>query len=286
MEAGKGPARPLPATAGAPSGGAPTGGSGHTTPSPRRGDGGEPAAPLERTTAMHAKSLVPVVAAITALLAAGCSAGEPTSTSTPPPSADQTAASSAPSVTPTNGIDNQGDSVCGLTPGDPSVPTGPLGAGTTTAGRGLKVPSLDGVGPGAPSPLGVSSCYAHSPRGAVLSAGGFMTWFSSQQQLLDVIHDRMEASPDRDRLAAQVSQTWGGETSAPLEIRGYKATLRSPDEVVVTLAVVQAGDSSLVSWPLTMVWSEGDWRVRVPNTEAWGEEAITSLEAAGMSPWA
>ncbi len=177
------------------------------------------------------------------------------------------------------------ESVCGLVPGDLSVPTGALGARTTTAGRGLKVPFLDGVGPGATSPLGVSSCYAHSPRGAVLSAGGFMTWFSSKQQLLDMVHDRMEAGPDRNRLAAKISQTWGGEIGAPLQIRGYKATLRSPDEVVVTLAVVQAGDSRLVSWPLTMVWSEGDWRVRVPNNEAWGEEAITSLEAAGMSPW-
>ena len=177
------------------------------------------------------------------------------------------------------------ESACGLPGGDLSVPTGALGAGTVTAGRGLKVPSLDGVGPGAASPLGVSSCYAHSPRGAVLSAGGFMVWFSSKQQLLDVVHDRMEAGPDRDRLATQVSQTWGGEIGAPLVIRGYKAVLRSPDEVVVTLAVVQAGDSRLVSWPLTMVWSEGDWRVRVPNNEAWGEESIASLEAAGMSPW-
>ncbi|GGO97032.1 hypothetical protein [Actinomyces gaoshouyii] len=247
---------------------------------------------------MHTKPLVPVIAAITALLAAGCGASEPTSTSTPLPAADQTAASNAPSTTASNDIDNQGqmatapsasagaESVCGLAPGDLSVPTGALGAGTTTAGRGLKVPFLDGVGPSTASPLGVSSCYAHSPRGAVLSAGGFMVWFSSKQQLLDVIHDRMEAGPDRNRLATQASQTWGGEIGAPLQIKGYKATLRSPDEVVVTLAVVQAGDSRLVSWPLTMVWSEGDWRVRVPNNEAWGEEAIASLEAAGMSPWA
>lgn len=175
-------------------------------------------------------------------------------------------------------------SVCGLDAGDQAEPSSPLSSRTLDVARGLSVPVVDGIGPGVTE--GVTRCFAHSPTGAVVAAAGFMKWLSSRQRLPEVTETLMAAGGDRDRMLADVNASWDGATGSAVTVLGYKTEVRGPDEVLVTLAVAQAGDTTrAASWPLVMVWEDGDWKVKPPSSGKWGEKPVRSLAGDGYVAW-
>ncbi|WP_172193307.1 hypothetical protein [Actinomyces faecalis] len=178
---------------------------------------------------------------------------------------------------------NESDSVCGLAPGDQSVPTTPLGVDTIEIAPGLVVPSVDGAGPGVTD--GVTRCYAHSPRGAVVAAASWIKWMSSRQQLDVATETLLAPGSDRDRLLEEVRRTWDGSTGSAVTVTGYKVKVRSTDEVLVSVAATDSRQPGLVvAWPLVMVWVEGDWKVQPPANDEWGMERVDQT-AEGFVPW-
>lgn len=176
------------------------------------------------------------------------------------------------------------DSVCGLDAGSQDVPRGPLTAETVTVGDSLQVPQETGLGPGVTD--GVSRCFAHSPAGAVMAAANFTRWFSSNQQLPEVLETLLVPGADRDRLIAAVQAGWDGTTTAPVAIQGYKVEVRSADEVKVDVAVSpETSIATLASYPLVMVWVDGDWKVRPPSNDEWGWSRIDGLTPSGYETW-
>ena len=176
-------------------------------------------------------------------------------------------------------------SVCGLAAGDQQVPAAALQGRVTTAAPGVEVPVVDDIGPGVED--GITRCFAHSPTGAVVAAANWMKWFSSKQQLPDVITTLMAEGPQRDRLARQVDDGWDGATTGAATVHGYKVDVRSNDEVVVTLAVSvgQSKDEGLASWPVLLRWEQGDWKIVVPENAAWGQEPVESVALGGFTEW-
>lgn len=202
--------------------------------------------------------------------------------------------SGASTSSSTGGVDAQSDgdvaasgdsaSACGLEDSDRSVPSAALPTVPLAVGEGVEVPSLPGVGPGLTG--GVSSCFAHTPTGAVLAGANFMKWFSSKHDLPDVVTTLMVPSGDRDRLEEQVRAEWSGETGSAVNIRGYHFEDWGPDNALVVLAVsTPAYPNDLVAWPLAMVWVEGDWKVTAPTIDSWGERSIQSLQLEGFVEW-
>lgn len=200
-------------------------------------------------------------------------------------------ASTSPS---TGGVDAQSDgdvaasgdsaSACGLDDSDQSVPGAALPSVPLAVVEGVEVPSLPGVGPGLTG--GVSSCFAHTPTGAVLAGANFMKWFSSKHDLPEVVTTLMAPGEDRDRLEEQVRAEWAGETGSSVVIRGYHFEDWGPDNALVVLAVsTPAYPNDLVAWPLAMVWVEGDWKVTAPTIDSWGERSIQSLQLEGFVEW-
>lgn len=180
--------------------------------------------------------------------------------------------------------ENGSASACGLTGNDQTIPTSALVSVPIKVGNDLEVPSIDGLGPGILDP--VSTCFAHTPGGAVLSAANFMIWFSSQQQLPTVITSLMADGTDKDRLLGQVESGWGGATTSPATISGYAYEDRGPDNALVVLAVsTSAFPGDLVAWPIPLTWEKGDWKVVAPATDSWGQRSISSLELEGFIPW-
>ena len=177
------------------------------------------------------------------------------------------------------------DSVCGLAVGDQQVPTTTPSTSEIVVGQGLSVPSLDGVGPGVVE--GISRCFAPTPTGALLAAINFMTWFSSSQQLPQVIELLTVPGSDQDRALEEVAALWDGTTSEPVEVTGFKLEVRSGgNEVVVDLAVSLPSDlSQAASWPLVMAWVDGDWKVRILAGSDWGVKGIVSLSGEEFVPW-
>ena len=146
----------------------------------------------------------------------------------------------------------------------------------------LSVPVVDGAGPGLTD--GITRCFAHSPTGAVVAAVNFMRWLSSRERLPEVVDVLMEPSGDRDRMAQQVQSGWDGSKARAVTIRGYRTQVRGADEVLVTvLTSTGMDDGRLMSWQLVMVWSDGDWKVRAPSNDSWGEQVEESTD--GFSAW-
>ncbi len=201
------------------------------------------------------------------------------STSAPASGASPTGTETAESA-PAGGA----ESACGLAAADASVPSAAIPSVPVEVGERLSVPSLEGAGPGVTS--GISHCFAHTPTGAVLAAANFLTWFSSQQQLPDVVASLMADSPDRANLAAQVQAGWSGQTTSPLEVRGFRFEDRGPDNALVVLAVSSTVyPDQLAAWPVPLTWKDGDWLVVAPASDSWGERAIGSLEVEGFIEW-
>lgn len=195
--------------------------------------------------------------------------------------ADGTTASAFSPVDPTPAGD-PGASVCGMEAGPQVLPSGPLEFQPLQVTSTLSVPVVAGVGPGVTD--GITRCFAHSPTGAVVGAVNFMRWFSARDVLPQVVETLVEPSGDKDRMAEQIRLGWDGTTTSPQTIRGYRAEVRGADEVLVTV-LTSAGvdDGRLVSWQVPMVWSGGDWKVRAPSNDSWGERAENST--VGFSVW-
>lgn len=234
------------------------------------------------TSARTGRRTTRTVAALVviAALLAGCAPARHDATVTAPdaPSANPTPTDPGPAAA--------GDSVCGLPAGDQEPPDSALGPATVRVGDGLAVPSVQGVGPGVTE--GVSRCFAHSPTGAVVAAANFIVWLSSNQRLDEVTTTLIAAGADRDRMLAEVHSSWDGSTTVPLAVLGYGIEVRSPDEALVTIAASLPSDAprTVTAWPLVMIWSDGDWKVKPPSNDRWGQETIRSLPDAGLIPWA
>lgn len=178
----------------------------------------------------------------------------------------------------------ESDSVCGLVARDQVIPTQALPSVPVEVGTRIQVPSIDGYGPGMTE--GVSHCFAHNPSGAILAAANFLTWFSSKEQLDEVVPALMAKGPNRDRLESQIKAEWQGETGSALTIRGFKYEDRGPDNAMVVLAVSHvAFPDKIAGFPVVLVWQDGDWKVEAPSTDSWGERVIDSLPLEGFVEW-
>ncbi|WP_315560213.1 hypothetical protein [Actinomyces gerencseriae] len=222
--------------------------------------------------------------ALTILLTAACGTTSTTSHETPATATDTTteAASAATAET----ASDPGASVCGMDPGDQAEPTGDLGQASIRIAAGLTVPNIDGIGPGITD--GITRCFAHSPKGATIAAANFMKWLSSNQQLPQVTETLIAAGLDRDRMLNEVHTSWDGSTTDAVHIVGYKTEVRGPDEVLVNIAISQPSDHSvLTGWPLVMTWQDGDWKVKPPSNDSWGEKGVknNSLTEDGYQKW-
>jgi len=125
-------------------------------------------------------------------------------------------------------------------------------------------------------------------RPATIAAANFMKWLSSNQQLPQVTETLIAAGPDRDRMLNEVHTSWDGSTTDAVHIVGYKTEVRGPDEVLVNIAISQPSDHSvLTGWPLVMTWQDGDWKVKPPSNDSWGEKGVknNSLTEDGYQKW-
>lgn len=204
----------------------------------------------------------------------------------PVESSSTTLASQGAATTTSDGdaVRLESDSVCGLAARDQAVPTQALPSVPVEVGARIQVPSIDGYGPGVRE--GVSHCFAHNPSGAILAAANFVTWFSSKEQLDEVVPTLMATGPNRDRLESQIKAEWQGETGSPFTIHGFKYEDRGADNAMVVLAVSHvAFPDKMVGFPVVLVWQDGDWKAEAPSTDSWGERVIDSLPLEGFVEW-
>jgi hypothetical protein len=139
----------------------------------------------------------------------------------------------------------------------------------------------DGAGPGLVESSGFRSCYAHTGEGALFAATNFVA-LGTDETMADKLTSLV--APGEGREAVQS----GGATSSSsfrAQVAGFTIGSYDGTNAVVDLAI-NYSDGQLVSLPIKLLWSDGDWKV-VLSADGSLPIAPAPLESlGGYIPWA
>jgi hypothetical protein len=140
----------------------------------------------------------------------------------------------------------------------------------------------DGAGPGLTDASGFRSCYAHTAEGALFAATNFVA-LGTDETMADKL--TMLVAPGEGRKAVEEGSGEGSTSSIRAQVAGFAIGSYDGQNAVVDLAV-NYSDGQLVSLPIKLLWSEGDWKI-VLSAEGRLPIAPAPLESlGGYIPWA
>lgn len=175
-----------------------------------------------------------------------------------------TPAGSTPAVSSSDG------SSCGLPGGEQTVPgAAPAGTDWELVGTVAAPVSPQEHGPGEVDPDGLRHCFARTPVGALYAAANVFATTTVPELRVPLVERLAATGPGRDAaldLLAQEGQQ-GTNGSSGSQVAGF--TFLSYDRATTTVdlavrAFGRSGGAGYVSFPLTLRWESGDWRLVVP----------------------
>jgi hypothetical protein len=175
-------------------------------------------------------------------------------------------------------------SVCGL-PGYQSTGTLAKAPATKWSLVGtMQAPSYKGVGPGVVESNGFRSCFAHTVEGALFATASYAAVTTDGSYSLEAAQKLIV--PGAGQQADEATAKAGGpHTGANLQVAGFSIGSYTGRTATVTL-VFQGTDGELVSVPIELQWSAGDWKqILTPDGQTpLNETIVSSLD--GFTPWA
>lgn len=184
---------------------------------------------------------------------------------------------------PTTSAPSDSDSACGLEAGPQGVPTTAPEAEWELVGT-FAVPTSPEIGPGE-SDEGIASCFAHSVTGAVFAAVNYLG--ASTDPSVDsaaLVRARAVMNEAAERLLQEPEAATDG--NATYQLAGFRVADSTPDRATIDLVVRSTeGPTSgqLFSLTFTLAWTDGDWRVAIPDSGQPPTSAVSSL--AGYVEW-
>jgi hypothetical protein len=174
---------------------------------------------------------------------------------------------------------------CGLPAGDQTVPTSAPSVDSWEVSRRVVVPRSSKFGPATTDSDGFRHCFAHSPTGALYAAYNAIAAIADQTKQVPTVKKLMVPGPATDDLLREVStEDPSASTESPAQPVGYRIVDAAPDRVSVMLAMPV--ESVYMSASLTLVWSQGDWRVQPPQPgEAVGAPFAQHRDLADFVKW-
>lgn len=217
-------------------------------------------------------ALIAVFAVVLAVTRPGSDAGTaaPPQTSPPPATASSTPVPDA--------------SVCGLQPGDQSVPvTAPTDTEWELVGTVAAPTAPDTIGPGRIDD-GLRTCFARSPLGALYAAVNFLATSSDPHLRLRTAEDLAAQGAGREAAINLLQEGDPGGSDSGLQVAGF--SFLNYDQYSAVVDIAMTVDSTVVHLPVSLRWEGGDWKVVLPPT---GQpfDAIQPLpDLTGYIPWA
>lgn len=185
-----------------------------------------------------------------------------------------------------------GASECGLPDGDQIPPTvTPQDTTWQLVGTMAAPTAPDSVGPG-DTVDGVPTCYAPTPLGALYAAANFLAATSTPATRLPAAERLAAPGPGRDAAIADLtcgdtdpdSLCLGGNTSGT-QLAGFLFVGYTPATSAAIDLAVATGSGGLAHFPLSLVWTEGDWLVQLPVTGSPYSAAQPLPNLAGYVPF-
>ncbi|CAN5344287.1 hypothetical protein BH09ACT5_BH09ACT5_24370 [soil metagenome] len=155
----------------------------------------------------------------------------------------------------------------------------------------VSVPVDPQVGPGKVDDHGLRTCFAHTAQGALYAVVNYVA-ASADPRTNDYATQLLEPGPGRDVLEAdEPEEDWvpdyGYSPSARLQVAGFKVNSYTSDEALIDVVWrVSSYSEQLMSVPLVLHWTEGDWKVVVTDDGATQYPAAPLSSLGGYIPWA
>jgi hypothetical protein len=156
---------------------------------------------------------------------------------------------------------------------DPRIPRSAPPAVTWQFDADMLIPLQVAGGPATTASNGVRSCFAHSPTGAVLAALVLLGQIQNPDLTDAVLATRVVPGPGRNRAIAEAKDPSTLDATGQVQFAGFKVIDYLPDRAIIQVAA-ELNHQDVASLPVTMVWSDGDWKAALrPDGSFNGEVA-------------
>ena len=200
---------------------------------------------------------------------------DPQPQATPRPSPKPTVSSTA---APAGGA-----SICGLAPGDQSVPSvPPVSTDWELVGSVAAPTAPRSIGPGLVTD-GLRSCYARSPLGALYAATGFLATTSEPRLRLPAVRDLAAKGQGRDKALDLITGADPGPATGGVQLAGFTFLNWDANTSVIDVALRTGGNVGHL--PVSLRWEDGDWKVIFPPTGGIYDAIAPLPNLTGYVPW-
>lgn len=151
---------------------------------------------------------------------------------------------------------------CGPRDGDQTIPTKPPSVDGWEVSRRVVVPRSTTHGPAKTDADGFRRCFAQSPTGAVFAAYNAIAAMADQSQAVPTVRKLMVPGPATNALIEDLTKESPSVESSVTQIAGYRVVDAGRDRATVMLAFPV--ESAYMSITLTLIWTDGDWRLQPP----------------------
>jgi hypothetical protein len=121
-----------------------------------------------------------------------------------------------------------------------------------------------------------SSCFAHSPSGALLAAINFYAESTTGVSAEAVMKRYAVGAP------SSLGNNDGLDSGGPVQLAGYRYVSYTPSQAEISI-VLQGPQGKTVAVVTTMTWRAGDWKYVFPPGGMPSYEVIPDL--SGYVPW-
>lgn len=188
----------------------------------------------------------------------------------------------APATSAAAAAADEDPSVCGLTGYETTSSLGTTAPSSEWELVGtVAAPTDPATGPGTIDSDGFRTCFAHTAGGALFAAVNFVA-IGTDATIGPRLIELVAPGPGRDALQAQPAD--GTASSLRAQVAGYKVASYSGTAATVDLAL-NYSSGQLVSLPLKLMWSEGDWKVEMTASGDLPLAPAALANLGGYTPW-
>lgn len=153
------------------------------------------------------------------------------------------------------------------------------------AAKGITWPVSDTYGP-TQDKDGYGVCFARSPLGAALAMASFYGEANTQDPRKAMEIYALDSVGKTVALNEATDSSDVSNSSGPIAFAGFSTDSFTPDEAQMTLVFAAGGTSTgYVGLPSTLVWVEGDWKLKVLDNGQTFAGVASKPVAGQFVPW-